>query len=782
MIQKNKHEKGLIICVLFMVFAIFSCKPDPLEYARPENLAGTVYTQLESLETFSYYLQAIDKTDFKEPLSRGGSWTVFVPTDEAFEQYMTDNGYATFSAIPEDKLLSLVEYSIVVDAWNTTTLTYYRNQFYEGQSLRRRTQYSESVVEVSASDYPNFIDSELDTYLVDMSVATGGTRTITYFLPSYLASDRRVTGYEDYEFMFPGQTFGDDDMRVFESDVSQKNIVAENGIIYALDKVLEPRSNLYQNLTSEEYEGKFDLFKSLVDRFGYFSLLGDREIDESGTIAPVYTISFLSNPGTLSGHLPYNINDEFYPRFLNNVDRTPANTAALIAPTNQALLDYLDSNSVLGQFYDSYDDMPLDVLSNFLEPFFFKDFFDLGPSHIGEAFNTRISLVDYQLSDANEKKLCSNGFFVGVDKIYTNDSFSTVMGPLLLDSEYTIMLKMIQELGIDVALESKGIDFSIFGVKNNQFVNVADPNSATRKITVLDDITTEDLSVIYMQVEGDSNDANNRIYPDPDAVTPSSSDITYVTNTLKDIVLNQIVEQSVDFNSNNYYPTKSGEFIYATGGNSVLGGGNLTNGMSADVEFIQEMENGNFYEMSTFIERPLRFTAGALVDNATTFSMFFEVLSSADALVNIPDYSLDKLVSFLNLQRTFTLLAPNNNAVLQAVSDGAIPDPSPGYLSTLNDLELAIAKKELLDFAKKHFIQQAIPTDGVTSDVYPSLFFDTIIDFAPVYDEFLIENSHSPSSLIIKNVETGDVVAQTGVITNLLSKRVVIHEINEYLK
>ncbi|MDO5971339.1 fasciclin domain-containing protein [Flavivirga aquimarina] len=767
-----KHINSLII-IVFIIISAFGCKPDSLEFARPENLAGTVYTQLESMGNFNYYLQLIDQTEYKEPLEKGGSWTIFAPTDEAFEAYMTAEGYTSIDAIPSDKILDIIQYSIIIDAWNTTTLTYFNRGFYAGNSFKRFTQYKDSIEVLNADDYPNIMKWEPGQYRVDPSY--GRNKPTVYFLDDYIEAK---AGFEttDYAFMFPGETYNPGDMKVFEANVSQANIIAENGMIYALDKVIEPRKNLYQNLTSEEYGNKYTLFKSLLDRFAIFSDRGE-VINDVGEPEQLYYLLF--ETGIVDNLLPFSPYDESYPRLLNNVDRTLANATGLLVPTNDALEQYLNGNSILGQFYDSYDAMPLDVLGKFLSTFFFRDFWSICPTNIGQSLNVALDLVDYKLEDVVDQKFCSNGFFVGIDEVYTNDNFSTIMGPLLLDSEYTIMLKAVQDLGIDNALLSKGSQFSVFGIKNDQFVNIADPNSATRTITVLLDETPEDLSVIYMQVDGDPVTANNRTYPDPNDSTPNSTDVDYVTTTLKDIVLNQIVEETVDLSSNNYYPTKSGEFIYAYEGNKVSGGGNIALNEPAQVISIQDTDNGKFYEMSRSVERPLKFTYGMLMEDPVRFSRFIEVLEAADALVNIPNYTGDKLVTFLNLLRTFTLLAPNNNAVNQAISDGIIVEPS--TLGSLSPLEFAIAKQDLLNFVKKHFIQQAITTDGNTAGDFDSMYFSKVIDFVPVYDTYTFENNYATSTLTIKNPTTGDVITETASVTNLFSKRVVIHEIDNYL-
>jgi len=668
----------------------------------------------------------------------------------------------------------MVEYSVIIDGWNTTTLTYFPNRFYLGQSFRRRTQYKSPYREFDIDTLQHIIDwDELEPgkYIVDASL--GRLKTTNYFIPSFM--DNYGVENSDYDFMFTGETFNEGDMKVFEAHVEQQNIVAENGMLYSLDKVLEPKSNLYDNLSLPEYNGKYSMFKKMLERFAYLNLMGDEINEETGETETIYQFRF--NTGIENDFLPFNPFDENYP---SNIDATMAQAYGLLVPTNQALEEYLNGDSVLGQFYDSYDDMPLEVLGKFVSPFFFNDFYNICPSSFGQSYDTSLGLVDFKEEDIVDKKFCSNGFFVGVNTVYTNSSFGTIMGPLLLDPNYSIMLEAVQGLKIDTALESKSVRFSMLGIRNDQFVNVADPNSATRTITVITDdpelYDPEDTSVVYMQVEGDPTGANNRIYPNPDNTSTFSADIAYVKKTLEDIVLNQVIDEDIDFNSDNYYQTRSGEFVHVFGGNSAEGGGDIEKGEVALVESIQATDNGNFYEMNSIVERPTAFTYKALDDSTADFSSFLEVLESADALISIVGSS-DKLINFLNLTKTFTLFAPNNAAVAQAISDGVIVDPS--TVNGLSELDKAIAKRDLLDFAKKHFIQQSLPTDGKSVGTFSSMYYSKIVDFAPVYDQFVVTNT--TTSVTITNEETGEAVT-TGSLTNLLSKRVIIHEINNYIK
>ncbi|WP_158847997.1 fasciclin domain-containing protein [Algibacter sp. L1A34] len=767
-----KHRNSIII--LFIIMTTFGCRPDSEEFARPDNLAGTIYQQLESMGGFENYLKALDQTPYKEPLEKGGSWTVFAPTDDAFEAYMTENGISTFEAIPEQTILDIVDYSIIIDGWNTTTLTYFKSRFYLGQSFRRRTQFTAPNKIINSDDYAHidrWDEIEPGEYLIEDS--NGRLKTTNYFIPSYMETN----GVEnsDYDYMFSGETFNEGDMKVFGANVSQQNVVAENGIIYALDKVFEPQKNLYDNLSSEEYGDKYSMFKKMLERFSYLRYNRDEINEETGETEEIYRLVFQT--GIENDYLPFNPYDENYS---TNIDGTEAQAWGLLAPTNDALENYLNGNSILGEFYNSYDDMPLEVLGKFISPFFFNDYYNICPSSFGQSYDTSLGLVDFKEEHVVDKKFCSNGFFTGVNTVYTNSSFGTIMGPLLLDPNYSIMLQAVQGLKIDTALESKSVRFSMLGIRNDQFVNVADPNSATRTITVITDdpelYDPTDTSLVYIRVEGDPSGGNNRVYPNPDDTSTYSADVAYVKKTLEDIVLNQVIDEDIDFSSDNYYQTRSGEFVHVFGGNLAEGGGDIEKGESALVENIQVTDNGNFYEMNSITERPTAFTYGALENSVTDFSSFIEVLETADALITIVG-SDDKLINFLNLTRTFTLFAPNNAAVAQAISDGVIAEPS--TVSGMGELDKATAKLNLLNFAKKHFIQQSLPTDGKSTGTFSSMYFSQIIDFAPVYDQFLVVNT--TSSITITNEDSGESVTTNGT-TNLLSKRVVIHEINNYIK
>ncbi|WP_372753389.1 fasciclin domain-containing protein [Labilibaculum sp.] len=767
-----KHIYYFNFLLLMLALLALACQPDELVYARPDSLEGPIYQQLESTGEFSYYLACLDKTEYATSLKNGGSWTVFAFDDTAFEEFMDENGYTSFEEIPELRLTNIIKYSIIIDSYSTTTLTYYSNGWYEGNSYRRYTQYSDSLTQMNSNNYPNSLNEPNKTYWVDES--RGVLKTTSYFLDAYFELTGHYVEFEDYDFMFPGQNYVQGGMKVFESDVVETGLIGENGLIYHLDKVIEPRQNMYQWLSNEENDSKYSIFKSIIDRFGYFKYSYTDEITNDS----IFQLRFLN--GVESNYIAFEPNHETYPNLIANINYTEVYSTGLLAPTNETLTSYLASDNIMADYYSSYDDMPLDVLAMFANMNFFTRFWDICPSHFGETYTVGLDPVNLTEDDVVEQQYCSNGLVVGVNKIYEADCFSTVMGPLLLDQDYSIMLDAVQELDIASALESKGVSYSVMGVKNDQFIDVADPNSSTRIVSVVFP-TNGDPEQTYLQVTGDPDASDNRIYPDPDEVTPSSTDVSYVSTTLASIIENQIVEDAFNMGNSNYYQTMSGEYVYVNG-SEISGGGDIANETPVSIASTRITENGNFYEMSSFISRPEYYTYGTLLQDLSTYSRFVEVIDGAGVKVAIADRDDDYLISFISTKKNYTLFVPTNEAVQQAVDDGVIPDPTTSSLNALSSLDRAQATIDLANFAKKHCILVSVPTDGETSGTYSSMYYDKIVDYAPVYIEYEIENDYATQSITIKDVTTGEVKAETTDITNVLSKKVVIHQIDDYLR
>ena len=83
------------VAIFFIIGAtLFACKKKIDDYyAPPANLEAPVYQQLQTRGNFTQFLSLIDKAGYKQTLSTAGYWTIFAPTDSAFQK---DTEFAAF--------------------------------------------------------------------------------------------------------------------------------------------------------------------------------------------------------------------------------------------------------------------------------------------------------------------------------------------------------------------------------------------------------------------------------------------------------------------------------------------------------------------------------------------------------------------------------------------------------------------------------------------------------------------------------------------------------------
>jgi uncharacterized surface protein with fasciclin (FAS1) repeats len=117
-------KEKLFLSAFVLLIVIFSCKKDDYnKYDRPEWLTGKVYTQIKSEEDLSTFALCLELTGYDKVVDVSGSYTVFAPTNEAFQLYFQSHpAYKSVEDIPADKLLSIVKYHIVQNPWSRNQL------------------------------------------------------------------------------------------------------------------------------------------------------------------------------------------------------------------------------------------------------------------------------------------------------------------------------------------------------------------------------------------------------------------------------------------------------------------------------------------------------------------------------------------------------------------------------------------------------------------------------------------------------------------------------------
>src|SRR5258705_1005005 len=128
----------------------FGCKKKIKEfYDPPANLDPAVYQQLQAKGKFTQFLALIDKAGYKQTLSTAGYWTIFAPSDSAFQNdtefkaYLQSKGISNVNAIDSVTAQSIVQYLLVFNAFNKDRLDDYQSNlgWINNSAFKRRTAY-----------------------------------------------------------------------------------------------------------------------------------------------------------------------------------------------------------------------------------------------------------------------------------------------------------------------------------------------------------------------------------------------------------------------------------------------------------------------------------------------------------------------------------------------------------------------------------------------------------------------------------------------------------------
>ena len=134
-----------IILIVISCLLLVSCRKKQWDefYGRPENLEPPIYQTLQSKGNFTSLIACIDKAGYKDILSKAGYWTLFAPTDEAFDKYFKERNIAGIEALDAETAQKIVRYSLVYNSFNTDLLDDYQvtGGIQADKAFKRRTAY-----------------------------------------------------------------------------------------------------------------------------------------------------------------------------------------------------------------------------------------------------------------------------------------------------------------------------------------------------------------------------------------------------------------------------------------------------------------------------------------------------------------------------------------------------------------------------------------------------------------------------------------------------------------
>jgi hypothetical protein len=460
-----------------LCMAVASCSDSDFDkyYERPSWMEAPAWNVLQQRGDCKTYLELVGKTLYSKQISGSGSYTFFVPTDEAFEAFFADNpyGYKSVDDIPADMATEIVSYTMLYNAYPCdslgNTLDGY-NTWTRGAAYKHQTP----SYEVLTRDYVNG-DSIWTYFYIGGTTASPSNnyRYLPVFTKSYWKENSLTEN--DYNAFYPtsegsnwsdlGNVLG---AQIKEVSSGSGDLYCENGVIHLMDKVVMPLKNLDRMIIDYAEESQSSLPDNVKD--GAWSTLKKMLYHQTGDgsyqflsysedanwthyFEKMYPERDLSTLKLRTYQtLPFSLANENYSGSVEG-DNAYNSGATLFLPDEQTMSDYL--NNRIFAYLDASEKADLDVAFNSLSeevlPKVWNSLFANGivwPTHYSNAQN-RIGSNEYinggRLSgntfaaSVEHSAMASNGAVHIINFFPKTAAFEGVGSRFLLDPNYSLL-------------------------------------------------------------------------------------------------------------------------------------------------------------------------------------------------------------------------------------------------------------------------------------------------------------------------------------------------------
>ncbi|SHG47101.1 Fasciclin domain-containing protein [Flavobacterium fluvii] len=738
--MKKKIHYYLFVLPLLALFASCSQELDPY-YERPAGLEDPIYQQLEARGNFKSLTALIQKAGYKDILSKAGYWTMMAPNDEAFTKFFQEKGFSDVSKVDSITAAKIVKFALIYNAFREEKLSDYQSSkgWVVDNAYRRRTAFYDGFQSKIVNGQPKVIVGTNRNGSALYVAGDNNNKYVTYFTNEYFASKRLSAG--DFNYFYPTAEYTG--FNVLDSKVTEADIIAENGVIHELDKVNLPPLNIDQYL---EQNPNYSLFRDVIEK----NLVRYDFNQQATTAYRNYTKKtddvFVK---MYDPTLKFAPNNENYMKAEDNDGQADAYT--MIVPENAAFQTFV--NTVLLKNYSAVEKLPIYVFQDLVNahmvqsavwPTLKDDYVNALGEELKFDFNT----------DITDKKVLSNGFFYGANKVQKSNLFYSVYTSAYLDPKYTYATKIFNEgsgykemisninkkytifLPSDDILRSLGYSFdSIRG--EWRWVNPAN-GTATQGTGVKNQL----LRLFY-----------NCIVQTPKGELDNIATTSGIIRTGDE----ELPGEYIKWSNNKIYA--AGNFVPIASG-----GAPAVNVIGKEVQ-----QNGIAYYVDRFPEFSLELQGKAIERLAATnteFDAFFQYLKNS----TIYTASTGKIEG-VALGSSYTFIVPNKAAIARAVAAKVLPASPLAASQTQGEKDL------VADFIRYHIINnKTVSNDGFITGQQETLRKDT------KGDKTYVEVTSAAGTLSFKD-NSGNNAAAKFILasSNNLADRSLIHLVDNYL-
>lgn len=743
-----------VLLIASAIFLFSSCKKKEWNdyYGRPDDLAPPIYQQLTEMGRFNHLIALIDKSGYKQTMGAAGFWTFFAPNDDAFTAFFKDKGIAGVEQIDSVTARAIVQYLLVYNAFEKDRLDDYQATannagWTPSLAFRRRTAYYTGFYKDTATSNRQVMaiaNNRNSAGALDGNYIPSdyNNKYISYFTDEFLAANS--LSETDYKYFYPTSEFSG--FNVAQAKVLNKDISAENGVIHEIDKVITPLQSIDEYIRLRpEYKSFRDILNRLYTnnmvRFIYNVEASRRYQVVSGKSDSVFVKVY-------SNLLSFAPNNENHLKLEDNDGQKDCWT--LFIPNNEAVDNFV--KNVLCEYYPSLDQMPVEVIADFLNSHLFPTV--VWPSKFAVTRNKFTEPARFDpAADVFDRKILSNGFVYGTTKVQQSDIFSTVYSKAYLNPAYSMMTRLLNFTGLNLLVAKSNVPVNILMIPDQVFAEAGYLYNVSKS------------QFEYRATPGGStttNGVNDRL----ERIIKTCVFFDPYKQLLENLSGENIVKSGSAGTEGDYIRFRN---------NTIVTAGLEDQEKVAQVDSVKTATNGKVYfinQLPVFSDKQVGFHLQKLaVEPGSDFSHFYNYL------INSANTYSPSTQGVLGISGFSTMFVPSNAAILKAVNDGLLPGTGTAPSKTPNFNPSDEPGKLLVrKFLQYHILaSQTVVPDGMVAGSLETLLKNAVGQGVRV----TIVNSPGELSLVDNFGKAAQVVPEK---SNHLSNRSVIHLINDYLK
>jgi len=618
----NNHQPVLNFFFVFSIIGLMfvSCNEPPLIYTHPDWLGGSNIETLEKEGDCSIFLALMDKAGYRLPIEKQ-LFALFVPRDEAFEDYFAKKGINSVDNLSDEEAFRLFtmfvlpnplsRYQIIYDyAWDLES----PEGEYGALFLRKRTRSKLSSYKETPLYHPIYSGQEL-------TIETNIPIWVPFFTTEFMEDYFAAPDGSDYEFLCRGSHWSGTQWH--DAMVTDAEVRTSNGFIYYLDRVVDqhPTADRYLKDKPEKYSTFYDMIQPFATYVRWENDMNEIVYRKGYNQSKIFDIANPEGPNTGGGH------------------HTKRQVFTLFMPSNEAWNEYFANNNI-----DNFEDLSeitriFLIQSHILNNLALKSKIDRGlKNSFGDPLDVNTE------TDITDAYLCNNAAVYDINRVLEPFAFQTVTGPIFLDQQYSTFLLAVYLADKMNLVSNKDIDVTVFPITNEQFAQIG---------------------VRY-------NEEDNQMQ----FLTSQERWVEFTANNLEKFIEGFIVKDKLtDLNGEGYVELVSGEYMYYNE-NKLFSAGNTEDNDYAGISGSYENDiNGMLY----YLDNPLKasqYTTAEKIQNDPDLQQFFNLLLSAQLVTTTVDpvtFETVTRINFLRSSNDWTIFVPTNEAVINAMNNGQIP-------------------------------------------------------------------------------------------------------------